>query len=309
MYLYPYKIFSIAKKVWDPKANQGKGKWIKYLISKDNYNKILGIYSCDKFNLKGAIQVTERITSSYVSVLLGEIKPGVYLNVLDLDDCKTYDGEDLEPETKELLKEFNDNEWEWSQSGNGIHIYILTRKKYKTSIVKDIVGCKSFEWYADKRFILAQDFDFENTDLVIGKHDKFLDNILKKCEEKKNEVKPSTANEVKSMFEGKIINDEEQLFNSLITKRTPVEDMFTLRGCGYKDSTLIEIIDTDPSTVDQSQHDAKLLRKLMYYTLSFESAYNMAKKTNYYKAKDNKHKKKFDDPSYIERTRQFIERM
>ena len=39
MYLYPYKIFAPSKRVWDPKANNGEGKMIKYLFDKDNYNQ------------------------------------------------------------------------------------------------------------------------------------------------------------------------------------------------------------------------------------------------------------------------------
>ena len=84
--------------------------------------------------------------------------------------------------------------------------------------------------------------------------------------------------------------------------------MFTLRGLGYKDANLIQIIDEDPTVVDQSSHDAKLIRKLMYYTLSFDDAWEMAKKTNYYKAKDDYHKKKFDNDRYKENTRRCIYR-
>ena len=72
--------------------------------------------------------------------------------------------------------------------------------------------------------------------------------------------------------------------------------MHTLRGLGYKDPMIIECIDAVPSMVDQSAHDAKLVRKLMYYCLSFDAAWEMAKKTNYYKAKDTYHKIKFDKP-------------
>jgi hypothetical protein len=80
-----------------------------------------------------------------------------------------------------------------------------------------------------------------------------------------------------------------------------------LRGICLKDIQLKELIDCDPSTVDQSAQDAKLVRKLMYYCLSFDAAWQMAMKTNYYQAKDAFHKKKFNNPIYIERTRKFIE--
>ena len=314
MYLYPYKIFSPSKKVWNPKGNNGNGKMMKYLHSKDDYNEILGIDTYNKMNHREVLEAVGKFTNSYVSVLLEEVKPGVYLGCLDLDHCLNAEGE-IEAETKELLKEFDDSEWEFSQSGDGMHIFYLTRRNFEkewgkaATIVKDIAGCKSFEWYAGRRYILTTTFDFENTDLKIGKHDEFLDGILKKLEEHKNSQKPTMVEDVISMFEGKIIKDEDQLFNSMIAKRQPVEDMYTLRRCGYKDSSLIEIIDTEPSTVDQSAHDAKLIRKLMYYTLSFESAWDMAMKTNYYKHKDEKHKKKFNNAGYKERTRQFIERM
>lgn len=310
MYLYPYKIFAPSKRVWDPKANDGEGKMIKYLFDKDNYNRIVGIYQTGRYNHREVQEIVERYIDSYISVLLGEVKPGVYLGCLDLDHCRNYDKTDLEPETKELLKEFEPYEWEWSQSGDGIHIFYLTRKKYTTKIVKDISGCKSFEWYCDKKYILTTKFDWKNADLKIGKHDVFLDEILRKMEEKKeSERKVSQVDLVKKVFNGREITDMEQFQNSVLAGRTPVESMDVLRKCCEKDSTLKELIDADAGSVDQSQHDARLLKKLMYYTFSFESAYIMAQKTNYCKSKDAKHIKKFQDPGYIERTRQFIERM
>ncbi|MBP5597565.1 MAG: hypothetical protein J6Y02_19495 [Pseudobutyrivibrio sp.] len=309
MYLYPYKIFAPSRKVWDPKANKGKGKMMKFLFNDGSYKDVVGIYQVNRCNLKEVQKIMEKYTDSYISVLLGEVRPGVYLGCLDLDHCKNYDNTDLEPETKELLKEFKEHEWEWSQSGDGIHIFYLTRKPYTTKIVKDISGCKSFEWYCDGRYILTTTFDFNNTDLEIGKHDEFLDKILKKMEEKKeSERKISQEDMIKSVFDGKVITDVDQFQNSILAGRNPVETMDVLRKCCLKDDTLKDLIDAESSSVDQSQHDARLLKKLMYYTLSFEGAYILAKKTNYYKSKDKKHIKKFDDPRYIERTRQFIER-
>ena len=128
-------------------------------------------------------------------------------------------------------------------------------------------------------------------------------------EKKESERKVSQADLAKKVFGGKIITDMEQFQNSIMAGRTPVESMDVLRKCCLKDDTLKELIDANAGSVDQSQHDARLLKKLMYYTLSFESAYIMAQKTNYYKSKDAKHIKKFQDPGYIERTRNFIERM
>lgn len=306
MYLYPYKIFAPSKKYWDPDANNGEGKMKKLLFNSNNYNKVEGIYSVEKLSYREVLEVKEKYTDSYISVLLGEVKPGVYLGCLDLDHCKSYDGTSLEPETKELLKEFNDNEWEWSQSGDGIHIYYLTRQKFETCIVKDIAGCKSFEWYCDKRHILSTNFDFYNTDLQIGKHDDFLLRVLEQVNNKKEQEEPSLKSEVMSMFEGQVIKDVEQFQNSIMTGRTPVTSMDVLRKCCTKDTNLRELIDAFPEQVDQSQHDAKLLRKLCYYALSFEGAYTLAKKTNYYKNKDARHQAKFNDSKYIERTRRLI---
>lgn len=111
---------------------------------------------------------------------------------------------------------------------------------------------------------------------------------------------------VKTVFEGVKIEDEESAFIAGLKKQSPVTDMWTLRKCGYKDSNLIEIIDTEPTSVDQSAHDAKLIRKLMYYTYDFDLAWELAKKTNYYKHKDKKHQDKFNSERYKERTRMFI---
>lgn len=292
MYLYPYKIFGLSQSKRLLKDGKPYGSISDY----------------DKYNYKDALQAKEDVKNSYISVLLGKVRPGIYLNVLDLDGCINEDKQ-IKPKCKKLLENFSKEEWEFSCSGTGIHIYTLSRKKYNTFHYKNYFGeglHQDLEFYTDKRHIVTTTFDFENVDLVIGKYDKLLDEIYNELQEKN---KSSLTEDIKLVFNAKEIKDEEQFAMSYFTGRKPVEDMFTLRGCGYKDDNLIAIIDANPETVDQSQHDAKLLKKLMYYTLSFESAYNMAKKTNYYKAKDDKHKKKFDNPSYIERTRQFIERM
>jgi hypothetical protein len=44
----------------------------------------------------------------------------------------------------------------------------------------------------------------------------------------------------------------------------------------------------------------------MYYTYDFDLAWELAKKTNYYKHKDKKHQDKFNSERYKERTRMFI---
>lgn len=292
MYLYPFKIFTLSKN--------------KRLLDIDNPKRTIGIYDTVKVNYTKACELAER-NDCQVSVLLGDITPDIRLMCLDLDDCYDNDGE-LEPSTTDFLKEFNENEYELSSSGEGIHVYILTRLKLDTFIVKDLEGCKSFECYTNKRHIVATVFDFENTNLQVGKHDEFISSLysrVKKLQEEKNETKYSRL--VQNVFNGKIINSEQDL-NSALYKRTPVTDMFTLRGCGFKDPTLIQLIDEEPTSVDQSAHDAKLICKLMYYTLSFDSAWELAKKTNYYKHKDKAHQDKFNSDRYKERTRSFIER-
>lgn len=290
MYLYPFKIFALSKN--------------KRLINIDEPSRTVGIYDVMKYNYGDALDLCNaRVSDVKVSILLGSITNDTKLIVLDLDDCYDEDG-NLESDTAKFLEEFSNEEWEISSSGTGIHIYILTKLDIPTFIVKDLEGCKSFECYTNKRHIVTTSFDFKNTNLKIGVHDEFIQELYDRVEKIKNESR-SIVNDIKQIFHGEIVKTEAEI-NGKIYKRTPVTDMYTLRGLGYKDATLIDVIDENPEAVDQSAHDAKLVRKLMYYTLSFESAWEMAKKTNYYKAKDEYHKKKFDNPKYIERTRNFI---
>lgn len=293
MYLFPYKIFTISKN--------------KRLLDVANVLRTVGIYDVEKVNYKKACELATK-HDCQVSVLLGDITPEVRLMVLDLDDCYDEATGELAPDTADFLQEFSEEEYETSTSGTGIHVYILTKLKLDTFIVKDIEGCKSFECYTNKRHIVTTLFDFENTNLKVGAHDEFITNLYNKVKAIQNERTPNIyTQQVKTVFNGKEIKNEQDL-NSAIYNRTPVTDMYTLRGCGYKDTNLIELIDTEPSSVDQSAHDAKLICKLMYYTLSFDSAWELATKTNYYKHKDEAHKKKFQSERYKERTRQFIER-
>ena len=293
MFLYPYKIFTVSKN--------------KRLFKPTKPHRTIGIYDATMTNYKQAKEYNSSCKDIKVSILLGEISRGVKLICLDLDDCIDEKG-NLEKDTKDFLKEFSKDEWEFSTSGTGIHIYVLTKENFETFIVKDLEGCKSFECYTNKRHIVTTTFDFENTDLKVGIHDKFIKNLYDRVEALKAEkTKKSLANQVQKVFEGKRINNEQDL-NSVIYNRKAVTDMYTLRGCGFKDPTLIELIDTEPNSVDQSAHDAKLITKLMYYCLSFDAAWEMAKKTNYYKHKDERHQKKFNSEVYKERTRKFIER-
>lgn len=285
MYLYPFKIFTISKN--------------KRLLDINNPQRTVGIYDIKPMNYNDANEVAN-INNAKVSILLGDITSDVRLMVLDLDDC-FIDGK-METQTKEFLKEFSEEEYELSSSGEGIHVYILTKLKLETFIVKELEGCKSFECYTNKRHIVTTTFDFENTNLKVGIHDKFIQDLYNKVNEKKQST---IVQDCKDIFQGTVIKTTSEM-NGKIYQRTPVTDMFTLRGLGFKDPMIISVIDEHPDCVDQSAHDAKLIRKLMYYTLSFESAHEMAKKTNYYKAKDERHKRKFDDPKYIERTRKFI---
>lgn len=303
MYLYPYKIFSTAR---DKRLYTG--------------NRIAehSIYDCDVFNYREAKQavedknrkLVEKDSSLFkVSVLLGEIRKGIYLNVLDLDDCIDDDG-NIEPLTQDLLNYFDKSEWEFSSSGTGIHIYILTPKvREKRTIVKDLKGCKSFEWYADKRHIVTTTFDFENTNLKLGAHDEMLDSIVAEMEELQTQKLNSNsfAQSIIEQFEGRIDNDESKVRGAILG-REPVTDIYTLRGICLKDDKLKELIDMEPSCVDQSAHDCALIAKLLYYTLSYEGAWSLAKKTNYYQRKDTKHKLKFDKPEYRERTNSYIQK-
>lgn len=290
MFLYPFKIFTISKN--------------KRLLDVDNPQRTIGIYDAKKLNYNDAKYEANKINGK-VSILLGDITSDVRLMVLDLDDCYDENGV-MEKDTQEFLSEFDKSEWEVSSSGTGIHIYILTKLKLETFIVKDLEGCKSFECYTNKRHIVTTTFDFENTNLPIGKHDQFIQDLYDLVTEIRKEKNPNEYVEMLvTAFDGKIVKDEKDAY-AAIYGRTRVEDMHTLRGCGYKDANLISIIDENSSSVDNSQHDAKLIRKLIYYCLDFDSAWEMAKKTNYYKSKDAFHKKKFDDPKYKARTRRFI---
>lgn len=288
MYLYPFKIFTLSKEKRILKDNGSYG----------------GIYDSVKYNYINAKERAESIGAK-VSILLGEVANEVKLICLDLDDC-FMNGGSIEPDTRELLKEFNNNEWEVSSSGEGIHVYILTKLDLETFIVKDLEGCKSFECYTNKRHIVTTTFDFLGTNLLVGAHDDFIKTLYDKIKQIQEAKNPSSYKDiVKNMFNGKEIQSNAEIFGE-IYGRKPVTDMYTLRGCGFKDSTLIELIDAEPSTVDQSAHDAALIRKLMYYTFSFEAAWELAKKTNYYKHKDEFHQKKFNTERYKERTRKFL---
>ena len=292
MYLYPFKIFSLSKN--------------KRLFNKHEPHRTIGLYDVEKMNYSEAVRQSKFVKDCKVSILLGSVIPKVNLIVLDLDDCFDSEGF-LESDTENFLKEFNVDEWEVSSSGTGIHIYILTKLNLETFIVKDLEGCKSFECYTNKRHIVTTTFDFKNTNLVIGAHDEFITNLYNKVKElRKNNNNYKQETMVKTVFEGVKIEDEKSAFIAGLKKQSPVTDMWTLRKCGYKDSNLIEIIDTEPTSVDQSAHDAKLIRKLMYYTYDFDLAWELAKKTNYYKHKDKKHQDKFNSERYKERTRMFI---
>ena len=288
MFLYPFKIFALSKN--------------KRLINLDEPQRTVGIYDVMKYNYHDATDIASG-TDFKISILLGNLFKDVNLICLDLDDCFNEDGS-LTSDTKDLLSEFDKSEWEVSSSGTGIHVYILTRKNFETFIVKEMIGCKSFECYTNKRHIVTTTFDFKNTNLQIGKHDEYLEAIYE--EAKRLREKSSQVQMVKTAFNGREIKSEQEL-NAVLYNRTPVDSIYTIRGLCLKDSVLKDAIDCSPDAVDQSAHDAKLIRKLMYYCLSFDAAWEMAKKTNYYQMKDDKHKKKFNNPTYIERTRRFIE--
>ena len=288
MFLYPFKIFALSKN--------------KRLINLDEPQRTVGIYDVMKYNYHDATDIASG-TDFKISILLGNLFKDVNLICLDLDDCFNEDGS-LTSDTKDLLSEFDKSEWEVSSSGTGIHVYILTRKNFETFIVKEMIGCKSFECYTNKRHIVTTTFDFKNTNLQIGKHDEYLEAIYE--EAKRLREKSSQVQMVKTAFNGREIKSEQEV-NAVLYNRTPVDSIYTIRGLCLKDSVLKDVIDCSPDSVDQSAHDAKLIRKLMYYCLSFNAAWEMAKKTNYYQMKDDKHKKKFNNPTYIERTRRFIE--
>lgn len=296
MYLYPFKIFTLSKN--------------KRLFKESEPYRTIGIYDADLMNYEQVSLAKMRLTEKgniCISVLLGKLTDTVSLIVLDLDDCFKEDGKTIEDDTKKFLEEFEENEWEVSSSGTGIHIYILTTLDLGTFIVKDLEGCKSFECYTNKRHIVTTTFDFYNTNLKVNKHNEFLQKLYNRVQKQKaKDEKFSQATMVKNVFQGTEIRGETEAFAAGIRKENPVTDMFTLRKCGYKDSNLIEIIDMEPSCVDQSAHDAKLIRKLMYYTFSFDAAWELAKKTNYYKHKDKFHQTKFNSDKYKERTKIFI---
>lgn len=292
MYLYPYKLFALSKN--------------KRLFNEDDPRRMVGIYDVNKYNYAKAKELAGG-NNAKISILLGQVCGDVNLICLDLDDCFNEDGT-MEDQTKDFLSAFTEKDWEVSSSGTGIHVYILTKKKFDSFIVKDMQGCKSFECYTNKRHIVTTTFDFENYNLPVGEYDYYVEGLRDEAQKiREASYKSKQVEIVKAVFDGKEIKTKEEE-RGLMLGRTPITDMFTLRGCGYKDENLIAIIDECPDAVDQSAHDAKLIRKLMYYTLSFDSAWEMAKKTNYYKAKDDKHKKKFDNPTYKERTRAFIAR-
>lgn len=291
MFLYPFQIFALSKN--------------KRLFNLKEPQRTVGIYDVDTYKYNEIKDISKRYNSD-ISILLGNILNDTKLICLDLDDCFDEQTGEMEEETKNFLKEFDNEEWEVSSSGTGIHIYILTKKDLPTFIVKDLEGCKSFECYTNKRHIVTTTFDFLKTNLKTGKHDVFLETLYNKVEQQKTRSNQFTK-DVINVFNGKVIEgDVDQFINRELYKREPITDMYKLRGLGYKDPMIIECIDMEPSSVDQSAHDARLIRKLMYYTLSFDSAWELAKKTNYYKHKDDFHKKKFNSDRYKNRTRKLI---
>lgn len=287
MILTTKKIFALSKN--------------KRLYNIGNINKPVGIYDVQKMEYDVLKKITENSEEFKISILLGEIEPGITLICLDLDDCFTSDGR-LEPLTAKFLEEFNEDEYEVSCSGEGIHVYILTRlKDLETFIVKGQEGCKSFECYTNCRHIVTTYCDFKNINFEVGKHDKFLQDLYDNKRNKKEDL----IKHICAVFDGKEITSMSQI-RGAVYEREPIKDMYTLRGCGYKDNKLIEIIDTNPESVDQSAHDVALLRKLTYYCLDFDDAWEMAKKTNYYKQKDKRHKDKFNKEKYKDGVRRVI---
>ena len=99
MFLYPYKIFSLSKG--------------KRLIKKKK-KKLVGVHDAYRNNYDCCSRIAA-FNDYAVSVLLGLVNKDTRLICLDLDNCYNSDGE-LEPLTKELLKEFKDEEWETSSS-------------------------------------------------------------------------------------------------------------------------------------------------------------------------------------------------
>lgn len=291
MYLDGYEIFTISKN--------------KRLITPDKEERPVGIYDAVRMDYKKALDEAEKHDAS-ISVMLGQIlSDGTKLICLDLDDCVLEDGS-LEPLTKEFMKEFDWTETETSTSGTGMHIYILTKLPLETFIIKDMEGCKSFECYTNKRHIVTTTFDFSESNIKIGKHDEFLKALYEKAQALRN-PKTEMIQNVKILFDGKEVKDAADEYGALL-KRTPVKDYQTLLKCCDKDISLRDIINENPDSVDQSAFDAKLIRKLMYYSLDFDYAWQLAMQTPYYQAKDSRHKKKFNDSTYIERTRKFIAR-
>lgn len=305
MFLYPYKIFSTSRN--------------KRLYTGDKI-ALHNIYDCDRLNYKDAQRavtnknrrLANRDNGSFsISVLLGEVRPGIYLNCLDLDGCRNDDGSLTQP-AKDLLEYFNEDEWEYSSSGTGGHIFILTSKEYEPFTMDEYFGegaHKDLEFFPRKKHIVTTTFDFLNTNLELNAHNDLIEALMdeKREQEELRRITSSGAfkNDILSMFEGQMDNTEAKARGALLG-REPITDMYTLRRCGYKDEKLIELIDADPSSVDQSAHDCALIAKLLYYTLSSEDAWNLATKTNYYQHKDEKHKKKFHNELYRQRTNDYI---
>lgn len=286
-----FKIFSISK----------DKRLLK--INDDGSTFVAGIYDANKYDYETAVKLAEKYNAN-ISVHLGPVYSNINLICLDLDDCILPTGA-INEETRKFLDNFETYEYEPSISGFGCHIYLLTKNKWDTSIVKDIKGCKSFELYTKKRHIVTTTFDFKNTPLIIGKYDHFIGNLLTEFKEKEEKKSNTVKKDIINLFEGKVITDDADVRGAIL-KREPVRDMYALRGLGYKDPKIIELIDASPDSVDQSAHDASLIRKLMYYCLDFDIAWELAQKTNYFKAKDNFHKKKFVSERYKNITKKFL---
>ena len=304
-FIYPYKIFTTAKN--------------KALYKESEPWRKIGIYTYDKYNYNEARLATERIEDSNIAVLLETLYANVKLMCIDMDHC--YDNGVIRPEARDFLSFFDKDDYEQSQSGDGFHIFILTTKDFKSFkmalndskrnfTLQETMGCDSWEFWAELKYIVTTTFDFEDKNFKIGKYDDLIEGLYQFKLEKDKEVEKKQAhsdftNSVLTVFEGQIDNDESKA-RAVILGREPVTDMYKLRGCANKDDKLRNLIDANASTVDQSSHDAALIAKLLYYTLSYEGAWNLATKTNYYQGKDEYHKKKFNRLDYRERTNNFI---
>lgn len=206
---------------------------------------------------------------------------------IDIDDC--YSDGTLHDHAREIL--FSSNSYaEFSPSHKGIHIILKGKmgNGWRNKVPDKNTGI-TYEMYDDERY-----FTFTGTPIIQGR-DKILEWEKEKLETIYNKFWASNVKD-----------PAPKTLPTNITYLPPSHE----ENCKYlkrgmeKDSNLIEMLNGDHRSGDESDDDFALLCKLAFWSnkdqdLMFEAFVN----SNYYNSKDQKHLKKCENrKDYIPRT-------